>query len=176
MSENNTTKVDLSIEEFAEMAGAQIESALAKARATSNKYSAPSLFDSVNDSQEKMVSLAAESVAMKDHYGNSLSSVGTNDKVEGFSTYGFSADTLQWPLWLALYNDSWVFKRAIDKPAQDMISAGFTLRGQKNYEVVYKAYNRYKVQLQDLLKWGALFGGAIAVILFENVKNEDFKK
>lgn len=177
MSENNnTTHVNLSIEEFAEMAGQNIEAALAKARATDSKYHSASLFDSINDSQEKIADLAKDSIPMKDHYGNSLSASGTNDKVEGFSTYGFSADTLQWPLWLALYNDSWVFKRAIDKPAQDMISAGFTIRGQNNYEQVYKCYNRYKNQLQDLLRWGALFGGAIAVILFENVKNEDLDK
>lgn len=174
MSENN--EKTMSVEEFAELAGQNIEAALAKARATDVKYHSPSLFDSINDSQEKIVDVASKSVPMQDHYGNSLSASGMNDKVNGFSTYGFSADTLQWPLWLALYNDSWVFKRAIDKPAQDMISAGFTLRGQKNYEIIYKTYNRYKIQLQDLLKWGALFGGSIAVILFENIRNEDLDK
>ena len=176
MSEENTNvKVELSVEDFAEQAGSRIESALAKARSTDAKYHGASLFDSINDSQEKIVQLINDS-SVVDHFGNSLSASGTDDKVEGFNTYGFSADTLQWPLWLALYNDSWVFKRAIDKPAQDMISSGFTLRGSRNYDVIYKAYNKYKTQLQELLKWGALFGGAIAVILFENVENKDLDK
>ena len=168
----------ISAEVLAEEAGKNIEASLLKARATANLYIAPSLLDSVSTTSEGIVELAKKSkpVQVNDHYSNALASVGTEDKVQGFTTYGFSADTLQWPLWLALYNDSWVFQRAIDKPATDMIASGFTLHGDKDYSRIYKAYNRYKNQLNDLLKWGALFGGSIAVILFENIKNEDLKK
>ncbi len=113
---------------------------------------------------------------IKDHYGNSLSAVGNEDRVQSFTNYGFSADTLNWPLWLALYNDSWVFRRAIDKPAQDMIVAGFTLHGDRDYSQVYKLVNKYKNDLTELATWGALFGGAIAVLLFEGVKKEDLAK
>lgn len=167
-----------SAEVLAEEAGKNIEASLLKARATANLYIAPSLLDSVSTTTEEIVELAKKSkpVQVSDHYGNTLASVGTEDKVQGFTTYGFSADSLQWPLWLALYNDSWVFQRAIDKPATDMIAAGFTLHGNRDYTKIYKAYNRYKNQLNDLLKWGALFGGSIAVILFENVKNQDLCK
>lgn len=175
-SNPNNTKVELSTEDIVEQAASRIEAALIKARATDSKYHSSSLFDSINDSQDKIADIAKQSVVMKDHYGNSLSASGTEDKVGGFSTYGFSADTLQWPLWLALYNDSWVFKRAIDKPAQDEISAGFTLRGTNDYTEVYKCYNRYKNDMQELLTWGALFGGSIAIILFNNVRNEDLAK
>lgn len=110
---------------------------------------------------------------IKDHYGNSLAAVGNEDRVQSFTNYGFSADTLNWPLWLALYNDSWVFRRAIDKPAQDMIVAGFTLHGDRDYSQVYKLVNKYKNDLTELATWGALFGGAIGVLLFEGVKKEE---
>lgn len=163
-------------EQYIEQLGDRIQSAMAKARATDSLYHGASMFDSVNTSQEKIIDIARESVPMKDHYGNSLSASGTDDKVGTFSTYGFSADTLQWPLWMALYNDSWVFKRAIDKPAQDMITAGFTLRGQNDYTNIYKAYNRFKTQMLDLLKWGALFGGSIGILLFEGIQNKDLEK
>jgi len=113
---------------------------------------------------------------LKDHYGNSLASVGNQDRVQSFTNYGFSADTLNWPLWLALYNDSWVFRRAIDKPAQDMVTAGFTLHGDRDYTPVYKLANRYKNDLTDIATWGALFGGSVGVFLFEGVKKEDLAK
>lgn len=166
----------VSADELAEEAGARIEASLIKARSTANLYLSQSLVDSVSTTTENIVELTKKSKAVNDSYGNPLSSVGTDDKVNSFTTYGFSADTLQWPLWLALYNDSWVFQRAIDKPATDMIAAGFTIHGNKNYDKIYKVYNRYKNQMNDLLKWGALFGGSIAVILFENVKNNDLSK
>ena len=115
-------------------------------------------------------------VPLVDAYGNSLSSVGTDDKVKSFSTYGFDNSTLNWPLWLALYNDSWVFRRAIDKPAQDEVNSGFTLHGQSDYSAVYKSFSRYKADMIQLLSWGALFGGSVAVMLFDGVPNEDLEK
>ena len=73
------------------------------------------LEDSSEEKIEKLVDLGNSSEAMKssihDHYGNTLSSIGTDDKVQSFTNYGFSNDTLNWPLWLALYNDSCGFKR-----------------------------------------------------------------
>lgn len=172
----NKQEVAISQEQFADEAGRSIEASLMQAKSTASLYMAPSLFDSISSRIENIKEITSKSKVVNDQYGNSLASVGTDDRVNSFTTYGFSADTLQWPLWLALYNDSWVFQRAIDKPATDMIAAGFTLRGDRDYGKIYKAYNRYKNQLNDLLKWGALFGGSIAVILFENIKNEDLQK
>ena len=54
---------------------------------------------------------------IRDAYGNPLSSTGTDDKVKSFTNYGFSNDTLNFVLWLSLYNDSWVFRKVIDKPS-----------------------------------------------------------
>lgn len=118
-----------------------------------------------------------DSVVVNDAYGNSLLSVGTDDKVASFTNYGFSNDTLNWTLWLALYNDSWVFKRAIDKPAQDQIRSGITLQGaNEHFEHIYRRLKRYRSDFIQLLQWGALFGGSIAVIMFDNMSNEDYGK
>lgn len=154
---------------------AEAEAAIKAAMSSGRQYT---MMDAVEANAEKMAGLAARSSAVKDkatledHYGNSLSSIGNEDRVQSFSNYGFSADTLNWPLWLALYNDSWVFRRAIDKPAQDEVLAGFTLHGNQDYSKIYKAYNRYKNDMTDLLTWGALFGGSIAVMLFEGMREE----
>ena len=59
------------------------------------------LEDSIRDSQEKIINTVKDSVAIKDHYGNSLLAVGNQDKVEHFTNYGFSNDSLNFPLWLA---------------------------------------------------------------------------
>lgn len=143
----------------------------------------PTLRESIEDTAERYDSIAAKSkpvnhaaTTLKDSYGNSLAAIGTNDKVQSFTNYGFSNDTLNYTLWLAIYNDSWVFRRAIDKPAQDEVNCGFTLHGNEDYTEIYKAYEKYKSELINLLKWGALFGGAIGVIMFEGFKAEDYAK
>lgn len=121
------------------------------------------LEDSITEYREKM----RDSVALNDDYGNPLLSIGTDDRSAEFTNYTFSNDTLNYVLWMSLYNDSWVFKRAIDKPAQDAIRAGITIQGAEDYTKVYKQLQKYKQPLINLLQWGALFGGSVAVMMFD---------
>lgn len=162
---------------------AELESLFRKAAGeASAPFFFPGLMDSATAGATRVAKLADSSAAVKDktyiedHYGNSLSAIGNDDKVQSFSSYGYSADTLNWVLWLALYNDSWVFRRAIDKPAQDEVLSGFTLHGDSDYSRIYKMYARYKNDMTDLLTWGALFGGSIAVMLFDGVTPEELAK
>ena len=159
-----------------------IESAMRKVAGERSAVGYDTLMDTVSTGSLSIADIAIKSKVVtdkkfvEDHYGNSLAAIGNQDRVQSFTNYGYSADTLNWPLWLALYNDSWVFRRAIDKPAQDEVSAGFTLHGNYDYTRVYKKYNRYKNDMTDLLTWGGLFGGSIAVMLFEDHKYEDLAK
>lgn len=146
------------------------------AMSDAKKFHSLSMDDTLEDTVNRILDSAKTSTAIKDHYRNTLTATGTADKVETFSSYGFNNDTLNWPLWLALYNDSWVFRRAIDKPAQDEVNCGFTLHGDEDYSRVYKAFGRYKYDITRLLMWGALFGGSIAVMMFDNVKDPDYAK
>ena len=176
------TNKTIPVEAYIKESTTTIESALKQAMASGNGLNYSTLSDTISDGSLNIAELANSSTAIKDkqyitdHYGNSLAAIGNQDRVQSFTNYGFSADTLNWPLWLALYNDSWVFRRAIDKPAQDEISAGFTLHGNSDYTKVYKLYNRYKNDLTDLLTWGALFGGSVAVMIFEGMTQEDLSK
>ena len=127
------------------------------------------LFDSVDEKMKNISDVAktskaiSDAVSVKDDYGNDLMAIGTKDKVETFTSYGFSNDTLNWTLWTALYSDSWVFKRAIDKPSQDEIRCGVTLLSQSDkQDEVYKLYTSCKTSMIELLQWGALYGGSIA--------------
>ena len=144
------------------------------------------LFDLVEKTKDAIITDAKNEIANQGHtiindaYGNSLTNVGTDDKVKSFTNYGFSNETMNWPLWLALYNDSWVFRRAIDKPAQDMVRSGITI-DLDNIEanVVNDVYSIVKAQrksLIELLQWGRLFGGAVAVMMFDNFTDEDYSK
>lgn len=132
--------------------------------------------DGLHEGITRIVDAAAQSTVINDAYGNSLTAIGTDDKVKSFSTYGFDNSTLNWPLWLALYNDSWVFRRAIDKPAQDEVNCGFVLHGEGDFSSVYKTYERYKFDMIQLLQWGALFGGSVGVMMFDGIPDEQMKE
>jgi len=128
---------------------------------SSNKTLPKSLNDSTEDTRSHI----------EDAYSNSLLGIGKNDKVEEYTKYGFSNDTLNFFHWLSLYNDSWVFRRAIDKPAQDMIRQGVKLIGTTSDKLdnVYKRFNKMSFNFTQLYQWGRLFGGSVMVILFDNV-------
>lgn len=144
--------------------------------ATQNKNNVVSLSDSLNDTAKKLSDVAKSSVTLNDHYGNPVLSIGSDDKIANFTNYNFSNDTLNYLLWLSLYNDSWVFKRAIDKPAQDEIKCGITLQGNIQKDKVYTLLKKYRFDLIQLVQWGALFGGSIAVMMFDNISDEDYAK
>ena len=132
--------------------------------------------EQLQTSRSKIVDAANTSKAINDEYGNSLLSIGEDNKVDRFDKYSFDNDTLNWMLWLALYNDSWVFRRAIDKPAQDEIRCGITLAGNADKSRAYKIINEQRSNFVELLQWGALFGGSIACIMFSNLNDEDYAK
>lgn len=147
-----------------------------------------SLRDTIEENMEKVIEIGKKSTAMKkplsdskpteitDSYNNSVSGAGEFDTLRSFTNYGFSNDTMNWALWLTLYNDSWVFRRAIDKPAQDEVNCGFTLNGTQNYDKVYKSFNKCKSKITELLMWGALFGGSVAVMMFDGISDEELGK
>lgn len=122
-----------------------------------------SIDESMHDSVERNIN------KLKDSYGNSVLGIGNKDKIDDFSEYSFDNNSLNWFLWLALYNESWVFRRVIDKPSQDMIRPGISLIGNCDFEKVYETLDLLKPDLIDLIKWGKLFGGSVMVLLFKGI-------
>lgn len=142
---------------------------------------ATSLMDNVEQTQKKIQERAKDSEVfsktINDAYGNSLTGTGTDDKIKSFTSYGFSNDTCNWTLWTALYNDSWVFKRAIDKPAQDMVRSGINLSlSNNNVAEVLDEVNSQRKSLIELIQWGRLYGGSVAIMMFDNLNDEDYAK
>lgn len=137
------------------------------------------LMAKVARTQKSITDSVKDSVTINDEYGNTLTATGTDDKVKSFTNYGFSNDTLNWTLWTALYNDSWVFKRAIDKPSQDMVRAGITLNLDVEKSIkddIYKEINKHRMDFIELIQWGKLYGGSIAVMMFDNYEDIDYSK
>lgn len=119
--------------------------------------------------------------SVKDTYSNGLLNISTNENNTGtgsnmFDAYSLSNSTLNWALWIALYNDSWVFKKAIDKPAEDEVNCGISLHNQADMTAIYDDLNALKPAHIELLKWGALFGGSIGFMMFKTLKDEDYAK
>ena len=135
---------------------------------SSNEFS-----ERLSKHNEEVVKLAKNSTAINDSFGNSLLSIGTDDKVSEFDSYSFDNDTLNWTLWLCLYNDSWVFRRAIDKPSQDEVRCGITLGGMEDKTKVNELMNEHRFDFIQLLQWGALFGGSIAVMQFDGMMDAE---
>lgn len=134
-----------------------------------------SLFDSLSSEMERVKTVVKDSkiVKVKDSYDNPVTGAGDSDVLSNFASYGFDNSTWNMPLWMSLYNSSWVFKRAIDKPSEDEINCGITMHGDKDFSRYYLYYKRYKKDLIDVIKWGALFGGSIGVMLFDGISDEE---
>lgn len=109
-------------------------------------------------------------------YGNTITYSGSEDKIASFTNYGFDNDTMNYPLWTVLYNDSWVFRRAIDKPANDEVNSGIILKSGNDMTDVYDLINRYKPDMIKLAKWGALYGGSLGVMMFDGLEDVDYAK
>lgn len=122
---------------------------------------------------EFLKSSIKDSKVVNDSYGNSILSVGNDDEIEKYDEYSFDNNTLNWTLWMSLYNDSWVFRRAIDKPAQDEVRCGITLTGNQDKSEIIDSYNRHRFDFIQLLQWGALFGGSIGVIQFDGMTDAE---
>lgn len=137
----------------------------------------PGVFDDVSDSIKKITDAAKNSTPVRDGYSNPILSIGGDDRIAQYDQYGFSNDTLNWMLWLSLYQDSWVFKRAIDKPAQDSIRAGITVQGSfDKKDDIEREIKNARTDMIQLLEWGALFGGSICCVLFDGMEDEDYKE
>ena len=148
------------------------------AKKRENSFGAITLEDTLEKTMNNILEAESKSTAIhiQDQYTNELTASGQADRVKSFTNYGFVNDTLNWPLWLALYNDSWVFRRAIDKPSQDIVNVGFSIQGDEDYTKVYRAYEKYKSDLTQLLMWGALFGGSVAVMMFDTIPDTEMDK
>ena len=123
----------------------------------------------LNESVEKNIK------SLKDSFNNSVLGIGNSDHLAQFDDYSFENNTLNWFLWLSLYNESWVFRRTIDKPSQDMVTAGISITSTCDLTKIYNQLNYMRTDLINAIKWSKLFGGSVLVLLFKGISFEDME-
>ena len=123
-----------------------------------------------------------ETKKLYDSYSNDALMLGAADTFSVYDSYDINGMLYNWYLWTSMYMSSWVFARAIDKPATDMIRNGWSITlidppiaNVGNIAIAIKqAFDKKKFNIgqkniiQDiikLIKWGKLYGGAVICIL-----------
>lgn len=88
------------------------------------------------------------------------------------SSYGFDLLSRDRVKLEAMYRSSWVVGQVVDVVAEDMTREGITLRGlddPSDAEEIQKAMDELEIwnELTNVIKWGRLYGGAIAVMMID---------
>ena len=108
-----------------------------------------------------------------DAYSNPLTLSGLANPLEQMSTLNYNNITLNWWLSLAMYDNSGIFKIAIDTLSQDLIKSGITPNVENVLvkKFLQTTYNKLKPELIYAMKNAQLFGGALGVIMFDTVND-----
>ena len=92
------------------------------------------------------------------------------DNLMSASTYGFNPITRIRILMEWIYRGSWLGAAVVNRPANDMTRQGAEVKGELDPDAIkrleaeisrLKIWNRHN----EAIRWGRLYGGAIAVIL-----------
>lgn len=113
-----------------------------------------------------------------DSFQNFAANVGIGaNNIASASTYGFNPITrnknqLEW-----MYRGSWMVRQIVDSVAEDMTRAGIKFESDldPDDEHDFTKYLRELLvfdRLQEAIKWGRLYGGAIAVIMIDGQRTE----
>lgn len=135
---------------------------------------------------------------LNDSYNNALLQIGESDAFSSFDTYSVNGLLYNYQLSTAMYASSWVFARAIDRPATDMlrrlwkIAPKFDPKDEKivieqngknimlqnkkfDYSLFYSKLSNTKQSLIQANKWSRLYGGAVACLLTNEETTDDFE-
>lgn len=108
---------------------------------------------------------------VKDAFMNPVAKLGLGlDNLLSGTDYTRSRFTQDYNLMVTLYRTHWIVKKIIDVVANDMTKAGIKITSDLEPLLVKRINNCMKVRkvhysLNELVRWGRLFGGAGAVML-----------
>ena len=115
----------------------------------------------------------AKKIQTSDGFQNLVANLGQGaNNLVSQSTYRYQNRTREYSLIEAMYESSWIIGKIIDSVAEDMVRAGVTIKGSNtpaDISRITKSLTRLGIwnALRDLIKWGRLYGGAIAVVQIE---------
>lgn len=110
---------------------------------------------------------------VKDAFINPVAKLGLGmDNLLSGTDYTRSRFTQDYNLMVTLYRTHWIVKKIIDVVANDMTKAGIKITSELEPELIKRIDNCLKKRkvhkrLNELVRWGRLFGGAGAVMLID---------
>ena len=121
----------------------------------------------------KQASTSIPAALTLDAFSNPLArlGLGTPDATQ-FTQYVKQNFTAQYNTLTALYRENWVVKRLIDIVPEDMTKSWYRIKSQlppdsKHQITRLERKARVREKILDGLKWGRLYGGAVAVIVID---------
>ena len=128
---------------------------------------------SANSAQNNAISRTqAEGIllAAMDGYSNAAAFLGEDSTLLSAGTFVRSDLTAKTELLTTTYRVSWLAKRIIDMPSEDMTRAWYSLSTSLPQEDLndlrrLEAHHSVKQELTNAIRWGRLYGGAIAVMV-----------
>ncbi|MCR5297503.1 MAG: DUF1073 domain-containing protein [Clostridiales bacterium] len=109
-------------------------------------------------------------LAACDGYSNAAAFIGEDSPLMSSGTFVRSGLTSQTELLTTTYRVSWLAKRIIDMPSEDMTRAWYRLSTSLPEEDLdslrrLEAKHSVKQEITNAIRWGRLYGGAIAVMV-----------
>jgi len=112
-------------------------------------------------------------VTTTDNFFNVVANLGYGTfNVSSGGTYGFNPITRNRTLLEWSYRGSWLIRKIVDCPADDMTREGIEITGDEapdDIEEFMQSWNSMQIwqRINDTLKWSRLYGGCLAVIMVE---------
>ena len=105
-----------------------------------------------------------------DGYSNSAAFLGDESPLLSSGTFVRSGLTSDPELLTAMYRESWLTKRIIDTPSEDMTRAWYRLSAVREPEEIHalrrlEARHSVKQELTNALRWARLYGGSLALMV-----------
>ena len=105
-----------------------------------------------------------------DGYANAAAFLGEDSPLLSSGTFLRSGLTSDPELLTAMYRESWLTKRIIDTPSEDMTRAWYRLSSSVDPEEIHvlrrlEARHSVKQELTNALRWARLYGGSLALMV-----------
>ena len=108
-------------------------------------------------------------------FNNPILKLGISDPRSSAATFGMDMITFQRNELTSVYHGCWVFRRIVDRVAQDMWSGGITINSEippDDLNRVYKRFNRLRSELIYATEQARIYGGAAALIMVDDGEDD----
>ncbi len=112
-----------------------------------------------------------------DGYSNAAAFIGESSPLMASGTFIRSGLTMQSELLTTTYRVSWLAKRIIDMPSEDMTRAWYKLTtslpaSELNVLKKLEAVHSVKQEITNAIRWGRLYGGSIALMVIRGEEDK----